>query len=79
MRKNSSLQDKSFAIKKREGNTGYYNGSYSEIEVAQYTQWTADEILERGLLMIDFMCERWDIELERETKIEILHLEFLEP
>ena len=79
MRKNSSLQDKSFAIKKREGNTGYYNGSYSEIEVAQYTQWTADEILERGLLMIDFMCERWNIELERETKIEILHLEFLEP
>lgn len=79
MSKNSSLQDKSFAIKKREGNTGYYNGSYSEIEVAQYTQWTADEILERGLLMIDFMCERWGIEMDREAKIKILHLEFLEP
>ncbi len=79
MRKNSSLQDKSFDIKKREGNVGYYNGSYSEIEVAQYNQWTADEILERGLLMIDFMCERWDIDIDRKTKIEILHLEFLEP
>lgn len=79
MSKNSSLQDKSFDIKKCEGNIGYYNGSYSEIEVAQYDQWTANEILERGLLMVDFMCERWDIDIDRKTKIEILHLGFLEP
>lgn len=38
---------------------GYYNGSYSEIEVSKHKEWTPDEIKKRGLLMLQFMEERW--------------------
>lgn len=62
--KNSKLQnydfDKKKCLKSKEGkDIGYYNGSYSEIEVAKETEWTTERIKERGLSMLQFMEERW--------------------
>lgn len=62
--KNSELQNYGFDKKKRlrskEGKEiGYYNGSYSEIEVARHKEWTPNAIRKRGLLMLQFMEERW--------------------
>ena len=45
---------------------GYFNGSYSELEVAEYDNWTIDEIHDRGVKMLKFIEERWDINLEEE-------------
>jgi hypothetical protein len=50
---------------------GYYNGSYSEIEVSKQNEWTAETIKERGLSMLQFMEERWkfkfkDWEIDKE-------------
>jgi hypothetical protein len=59
---------------------GYFNGSYSEIEVAQATKWTPQNVLDRGLLMLDFLEKRWKIPLKsRGDKLWLLRLEFLEP
>lgn len=83
---NSSLQNDSFPEKKeikqnKDGKTirnGYKNGSYSELEVAQNENWTAEEIKKRGLHLLAFMERRWDIELgSDEDKLKLLHLPFL--
>ena len=34
---------------------GYYNGSYSEIEVSKQNEWTTETIKERGLSMLQFL------------------------
>ncbi|MCZ2563432.1 DUF262 domain-containing protein [Bacteroides fragilis] len=74
--KNSKLQnydfDKKKCLKSKEGkDIGYYNGSYSEIEVAKESEWTTERIKERGLSMLQFMEEHWkfkfkDWEIEKE-------------
>lgn len=77
---NSSLQNDSFPDKKNPstvGRRGYINGSHSEIEVAQKTDWMAKNILERGLLLLGFMESRWDISFTTEQKIELLHISFV--
>ena len=66
--KNSSLQNKCFDFKKKhidkkENETGYFNGSYSEIEISQLIVWTPKEILDRGNKMLAFMEKRWDIKI----------------
>ena len=80
--KNSSLQNKDFHEKKK----GYCDGSYSEQEVAKNEDWTAKEILERGLEMLKFMEREWGLnELANEkqklgdekSKHKLLHLDFL--
>lgn len=79
-RKNSSLQNDCFDKKKRQdsGEIGYFNGSYSENEVAQKENWAPKEILERGLKIIGFMEKRWDISFgSDEDKKELLHVNFL--
>jgi len=83
---NSSLQNYCFT-NKRDGKKdekgkiirhSYKDGSYSEQEVAKYPDWTAETILERGLKIIEFMEERWNIPIKtEEEKIKLLHLEFL--
>ena len=78
--KNSVLQNKPFEAKKKdidsEGNgKGYYNGSYSEIEVAQEPQWTEQEILRRGIKMLEFMEKRWNVSFN--NKESLLCLDFL--
>ena len=77
---NSSLQNDGFPDKKNPstvGRRGYINGSHSEIEVAQETDWTAKNILERGLLLLGFMEQRWGIEFTEEQKSELLHINFV--
>ncbi|MCP5275389.1 MAG: DUF262 domain-containing protein [Burkholderiales bacterium] len=84
---NSSLQNDDFPNKKKiktDDNgevirNGYANGSYSELEVAKNEDWTEIEILERGLTLLKFMEERWQISLGTcSNKLELLHLSFLD-
>lgn len=88
--KNSELQNKCFEFKRKHKNSsgdnvGYFNGSYSEIEVASYNQWTAEEIIERGKTMLEFMEKRWrysdscKIEEWGFTKEALLNVEFEVP
>jgi hypothetical protein len=59
---------------------GYFNGSYSEIAVAQFKDWTPTSILDRGLAMLDFLQKRWSVSLgSRTEKLKFLDLDFLEP
>lgn len=63
-KKNSTLQNDGFDEKKckltKNGKkTGYYNGSYSEIEVAKNDEWTPEKIKQRGMDMLNFMEIRW--------------------
>lgn len=77
---NSSLQNDSFYDKKNPsspGRRGYVNGSHSEIEVALEKDWTAQNILNRGLLLLGFMESRWGIKLSDKQKMHILHIEFV--
>ncbi len=81
-RRNSSLSNRPFAKKRQdaEGVRGYFNGSYSEVAVAQFQDWTANSILNRGLAMLHFLEERWSAPLgSRIEKVRFLNLEFLEP
>ena len=76
---NSSLQNDSFPDKKHPssgGRSGYANGSYSEIEVAQEQDWTAQHILERGMKLLDFMEKRWELEFWGNAKGDLLHIPF---
>lgn len=78
--KNSSLGNKCFADKKinTEDSIGYSYGCYCENEIAQYDDWTPEDILERGLKLLKFMESRWRIKIgSDDDKIKILALEFL--
>ncbi len=83
---NASLQNDCFADKKRTKRdkngkvlrNGYADGSFSELEVSHYEQWTAQEIKERGLKLLRFMETRWDMPLGDEgDKLKLLHLDFM--
>jgi len=77
---NSSLQNDSFNEKKHPKNSnrrGYYNGSNSEIEVAQELNWDANSIKERGIKYLDFLKDRWNIDLTDKQKNELLALDFV--
>jgi len=79
--RNSKFSNRSFATKKQEsdGVRGYFNGSYSEIAVAQKDDWTPKEVLERGIEMLAFLEQRWSVSLgDRADKVELLRLDFLE-
>jgi hypothetical protein len=84
---NSSLQNDDFPDKKntkldKNGlvvRNGYSNGSYSELRVAQYEDWTNIHIMERGLILLAFMEARWRINMGSKTnKLSLLHLSFLD-
>jgi hypothetical protein len=77
---NSSLQNDSFPDKKNPptpGCRGYINGSHSEIEVAQETDWAAENIWKRGLALLKFMETRWGIVFIEAQKSELLHIAFV--
>jgi uncharacterized protein with ParB-like and HNH nuclease domain len=79
--KNSEQQNFCFDYKKkhtnRNGNeVGYFIGSFSEIMVSQYDNWTPNSIFERGIKMLEFMERRCDIKIDK--KEELLFLEFLQ-
>lgn len=78
--KNSSFQNKCFVDKKGDASNkiGYRYGSLSEIEVANQEDWTAKEILERGLKLLEFMERRWNLKLgNKKDKVKLLNLEFV--
>ena len=80
--RNSQFSNRPFATKKQdaEGVRGYYNGSYSEIEVSKAEEWTPQKVLERGLSMLTFIETRWRMDLgTRANKIGLLRLEVVEP
>jgi hypothetical protein len=83
---NSSLQNDCFADKKNPKyndrsekiRQGYKDGSHSEIEVAEYEEWNAQTVLDRGLKLLRFMERRWDLKFQDENaKMELLFLEFM--
>jgi uncharacterized protein with ParB-like and HNH nuclease domain len=79
-RKNVSLSNECFMDKKKpkSGASGYYNGSYSEIEIAQDVTWTPKCVLKRGVRLLSFLEERWNVNLgNRNQKRELLGLDFL--
>jgi hypothetical protein len=83
---NSSLQNDCFKDKKQPKynerkekiRQGYSDGSHSEIEVSQYEEWLPETILERGVNLLRFMEDRWDLKFENEdSKAELLFLDFM--
>jgi uncharacterized protein with ParB-like and HNH nuclease domain len=78
--KNSSLQNDNFDLKKNNGNgVGFYNGSASENELAQEPEWLPESVLSRGLQLLAFMEERWQIVIgDDEFKTKLLHMDFLQ-
>jgi len=82
--KNSEFQNKDFNFKKKHTNkegdeVGFFNGAYSEIQVSSYEKWHPEEILDRGMKMIEFMENRWGINFEEWEidKDELLKASFL--
>lgn len=78
--KNSSLGNKCFDAKKGDdtNKVGYIYGCYSENEIAQEKQWTAREILLRGIKLLEFMETRWGISLgSKKDKVKALSLDFV--
>jgi uncharacterized protein with ParB-like and HNH nuclease domain/predicted transport protein len=77
---NIKLQNYSFDDKKlgKDRTRGYLNGSHSEMKVAQNNEWTPNEILQRGLEMINFMEERYDFIVPNKADRErMLGLDFM--
>ena len=78
--RNAKFSNRSFAAKKQdaEGENGYFSGSYSEIAVAQFPDWTPQSVLDRGLATLDFLELRWHVSLGAlDEKVKFLNLEFL--
>lgn len=83
---NSSLQNDCFDDKKRPKyndrkekiRQGYSDGSHSEIEVSNCTDWNPETILERGINLLKFMERRWNLKFEDEFEMaELLFLDFM--
>jgi uncharacterized protein with ParB-like and HNH nuclease domain len=84
---NSSLQNDCFVDKKmpkyneqdQKIRQGYADGSHSEIEVSNYTDWNAETILERGIKLLKFMERRWELQFENEeAMVKLLFLDFMD-
>jgi uncharacterized protein with ParB-like and HNH nuclease domain len=75
--RNAKFSNRPFEIKKQDANgvQGYYNGSYSEIQVAQHQDWTPEMIKARGLKMLGFLEKHWNISLgSPEEKLQFLDI-----
>ncbi|MFK3774103.1 DUF262 domain-containing protein [Pseudomonas sp. NPDC089406] len=78
--KNSSLSNKSFELKKgsETNQVGYRYGCLSEIQVSMSPEWSAREILRRGIILLEFMEKRWNLQLgDPLKKSELLGLTFV--
>lgn len=78
--RNSSLRNLPFNEKcgSKEKRTGYKFGSYSEIEISLNDSWGPSEILSRGILLLNFMEERWGVKFRSEDhKRKCLGLDFM--
>ena len=76
---NSSLQNQSFPEKKepRGKYRGYGNGCHSEVEVAQLSDWTAEEIYKRSKKLLEFMSKRWDLKMDPAQMEALIGLPFV--
>ena len=83
---NSSLQNDCFKDKKQPKynekkqkiRQGYSDGSHSEIEVSKCEEWLPETILERGINLLRFMEDRWNLKFEdEESMAELLFLDFM--
>lgn len=82
---NDDFPDKKDTKKDKNGQvirSGYNNGSYSELEVADLgkdDEWTPEKIKDRGLALLRFMEARWHLNMGSESKkLSLLHLSFLD-
>ncbi|MEH2371577.1 HNH endonuclease family protein [Nostoc sp.] len=78
--KNSTFQNKCFSEKVSgiDSMIGYEYGSYSEIEVSKYNDWTAKKVLERGIKLLDFMEKNWNIIIgDKKQKADFINLNFV--
>lgn len=78
--KNASLSNRGFAVKKGSAANpvGYSYGCLSEIQVSHQTDWTAPHIAGRGIFLLDFMEQRWNVNFgSDEKKIDLLGLAFV--
>jgi len=76
--KNSSFSNQCFVDKvgKEESTVGFRYGSYSENEIASHSDWTAKEIIQRGIKLLSFMETRWMLNFgDAEAKLKVLGLE----
>lgn len=75
---NASLQNDSFYEKKttKEGRRGYENGCHSEIEVAKYHDWTAENIYTRSKELLRFMEKRWEFSFNKEQMNKLVYVSF---
>lgn len=78
--KNSSFSNKCFSekVSNNENSIGFRFGSYSENELTKYDNWTAIQILERGISLLMFLEKRWNLDIGNiNDKIEFLNLDFV--
>ena len=85
-RKSQEMQYSSFEDKRRHSlpghngqsptEVGYFNGTFSEREVANCEHWTHIQILERGVKMFGFMANRWNIPLAEEFRKTLTQVNF---
>lgn len=79
--KNGKLANLSFPDKKENkyNKVGYMYGSYSELELCSYDKWSPSEILDRGLRLVNFIVNRWQLNIfsSKQEKICFLGLGFL--
>lgn len=75
---NSSLQNDSFYDKKttKAGRRGYENGCHSEIEVAKYNDWIAENIYTRSKELLEFMENRWEFSFNNEQLNKLVYVNF---
>lgn len=83
---NSSLQNDCFADKKQPKynerkekiRQGYSDGSHSEIEVSNFTKWHPEAILKRGIDLLKFMENRWNLKFKDDcSMVNLLFLDFM--
>lgn len=78
--KNASLSRRSFNDKKKgtDDTPGFSQGSFSELQIAQNDDWTSTDIRDRGLELLRFIEDRWDVELGNDQqKTSLLRLDFV--
>jgi len=78
--KNASLSNKPFNEKKgsESNQVGYRYGCLSEIQVSTCKEWTAIEILRRGIYLLGFLERRWDLKIgDASKKADVLGLKFV--
>jgi hypothetical protein len=77
---NAALQNDNFPAKKQPRyndsgqkiRNGYADGSHSEIEVSQQTEWGPKQVHDRGIKLLSFMEKRWGFKFKNDDEKEKL-------